>query len=101
MIVNDLQIREAPLDPGRNACQQSISVFVAVADHHASNYRGAMRVLVINFGSRDIVGTMERREQRFQPTALFLQGNAAWQVKLESQGVDMHRALYALSPVRM
>ena len=101
MIVNELQIWKAVLDPVRDAGQHLSSVLVAIADHHAGNHGGAMRILVFNLGSGDIEILMERSQERLQPAALFLQGGAARKVQLQSQYVDMHQALNALGPVRV
>ena len=64
MIVDELQIWEAVLDPGRDAGQNLISVLVAVAHHRAGYHGGAMRILVFNLGRRDIEILMERGQER-------------------------------------
>ena len=72
MIVDELQIWEAVLDPVRDSGQNLISVFVAVADHRAGEDRRLMCVLVIDLRRGNIEILVERGKQRLQPTALFL-----------------------------
>ncbi len=73
MVVDDLEIGEALLDPVRDLRKHLIPVFVTVADHCTSEDRRLMGVLVIDLRCGNIEILVERGKERLQPTALFFQ----------------------------
>jgi hypothetical protein len=73
MVVDDLEIREAALDPIGDARKYLISVLVAVADHRARENRGLMRILMFKLSRGDVVIPMKCCQERLKPTALLLQ----------------------------
>ena len=73
MVVNDLEIGEALLDPVRDLRKHFVPMLAAVADHRAGEYRRLMCVLMFDLRRGDVELLMERRKERIQPTALFLQ----------------------------
>ena len=73
MVVDDLEIGEALFDPARDLRKHLVPVLAAVADHCAGENRRLMCVLMIDLRCGDVEILVERRKERLQPTALFLQ----------------------------
>ncbi len=73
MVVDDLEIGEALLDPIRDLRKHFVSVLAAVADHRAGEDGRLMCVLMFDLRRGDVEILMERRKERLQPTALFFQ----------------------------
>lgn len=59
MVVYDLEIREAVLDPIGDAREHLITMFVAVTDYRAGENCGLMHILMFDFGRGDVEFLME------------------------------------------
>jgi hypothetical protein len=90
LMVNDLQVRPARLNPARDFLQHLLGMGAFVGDDSTGQHRRLMGVLPVDFGGRNVEMAPQAGQQRLEDAAFLLERAAAGKVELNRQHGNMH-----------